>query len=112
MPDATELANDAAKAEAKAKKPLPELQSPMTRLPDEIRKIIAKWCANNNTSFSRKTVLFWIDFLKSAKLIPVDLKIDLEPKRGGYSFREKETTYQNKIAELEKALAAAKAGKK
>lgn len=112
MVDAAELAKDAKTAEAKAIKPLPELRSPMTRLPEEIRMVIAKWCRTKGVSFSCQTVLLWIPFLKAEKLIPADLKIDLEPKRGGFSFREKETEYQDKIAELQKQLEAARAGKK
>lgn len=112
MVDANNLAKDAKAAADKAAKPLPELRSPMTRLPEEIRKVVANWCRTANESFSRRTTLFWIDFLKAEKLIAADLKIDLETKRGGYSFREKEEGYQSKIAELEKLLAAAKTAKK
>lgn len=112
MPDAATLAKEAKQAAEKAAKPLPELRSPMTRLPEETRKIIAQWCRSNNMSFSLKTNELWIAFLKSAKLIPVDMQIDLSAKRGGYSFKEKETGYQNEIEELKKQLAAARAGKK
>lgn len=109
MVDANTLSKDAETAAAKAAKPLPELRSPMTRLPEETRKIIAQWCRDNSMSFSLKTNELWIAFLKSAKLIPADLKIDLTTKRGGYSFREKEKGYQDEIAALQAQLAAAKA---
>lgn len=108
MPDAETLKKDAEAAAAKAAKPLPELRSPMTRLPEETRKIIAQWCRDNNVSFSLKTNELWIAFLKGLKLIAADLKIDLTAKRGGYSFREKEQSYQDEIEKLKAALAVAK----
>jgi len=119
MPDANELAKDAAAAAKKVEKALPELRSPMTRLPEEIRKIIAVFCRDSGVSFSPQTVLLWIDFLKLKGLIPADMVIDLSTKRGASSFREKEVAYQSKLDErdikiraLEAALAAAKAAKK
>lgn len=112
MPNADELKKEADAAAAKAAKPLPELRSPMTRLPEETRKVTAQWCRDNNTSFSLKTNELWIAFLKGLKLIAADLKIDLTAKRGGYSFREKEQGYQDEITKLKADLAAAKAAKK
>ncbi|KKL86055.1 hypothetical protein LCGC14_1948560 [marine sediment metagenome] len=109
MVDAAALNKEAEAAEAKAAKPLPELRSPMTRLPEETRKVIAQWCRDNSMSFSLKTNELWIAFLKVSKLIAADLKIDLTAKRGGYSFREKEKGYQDEITELKKLLEAAKA---
>ena len=109
MVDANTLSKEAAAAAAKVNKPLPELRSPMTRLPEETRKTIAQWCRDNNTSFSLKTNELWIVYLKSQKLIDQDLKIDLTSRRGGYSFKEKEQGYQDEIAELKKLLEAAKA---
>ena len=111
-PNAEDLAKDAEAAAAKADKPLPELRSPMTRLPEEIRKVVATWCKTANTSFSRKTVLFWITFLKAEKLVPADLAIDLTPQRGGASFRAKEKDYQDEIEKLKADLVAARAAKK
>ncbi len=108
MPDAAALAKEAEEAALKAAKPLPELRSPMTRLPEETRKVIAQWCRDNNQSFSLKTNELWIAFLKSSKLIAADLVIDLTSRRGGASFREKEQGYQDEIAELRKLLEAAK----
>ncbi len=109
MVDAAKLAKDAEKAAEKAAKPLPELRSPMTRLPEETRKITAQWCRDNNVSFSLKTNELWIAFLRAEKLIPADLAIDLTSRRGVGSFREKEQGYQDEIAELKKLLEAAKA---
>ena len=108
MVDAAVLAKEAEAAAVKAAKPLPELRSPMTRLPEETRKIIAQFCRDNSISFSLKTNELWIAFLKGAKLIAADLKIDLSAKRGGYSFREKEKGYQDEITKLKEELAAAK----
>lgn len=108
MVDANNLSKDVKVAEDKAAKPLPELRSPMTRLPEETRKIIARWCRDSGMSFSLKTNELWIVFLKATKLIPADLAIDLTAKRGGYSFREKEKGYQDEIAELRKLLETAK----
>lgn len=112
MVDAAKLAAEAKVAEEKAAKPLPELRSPMTRLPEETRKIIAQWCRDQNKSFSLKTNELWIAFLKSTKLIAADLVIDLTSQRGVGSFKEKETGYLEEIAKLKVDLAAAKAGKK
>lgn len=112
MVDAQALSAEAAKAEAQDAKPLPELRSPMTRLPEETRKTIAQWCKDNSTSFSLKTNELWITFLKGAKLIDANLKIDLSAKRGGYSFREKEQDYKDEIEKLKADLLAAKAAKK
>ncbi len=113
MPDANTLAKNAEAAEAKAAKPLPELRSPMTRLPEETRKVIAQWCRDNNLSFSTKTNELWITFLKTAKLIPADLKIDLTSRGGGAkAFKEKEQGYQDEIAKLKADLLAAKAARK
>ncbi len=111
MPNAEELAKEAKNAEAKANKPLPELRSPMTRLPEETRKIIAQWCKDNAMSFSLKTNELWITFLKGIKLIPADLKIDLA-RRGISSFKEKEQSYKDEIAELQEQLKKAQAAKK
>jgi hypothetical protein len=112
MPDAEKLAAASAAAKEKADKPLPELRSPMTRLPDEIRVIIAKYCRDTGVSFSSHTVVLWIAELKKLKLIAQDLKIDLAPRRGGgAAFKEKETAYVDEIAKLKQQLADAKAGK-
>lgn len=112
MPNAEELAKAAKAAEEKANKPLPELRSPMTRLPEETRKIIAQWCRDQNKSFSLKTNELWIAFLKGAKLIAADLVIDLTSQRGVGSFKEKEQGYQDEITKLKAELAAAQKTKR
>lgn len=110
MAKADELAAAAEKAAAKKIKPLPELRSPMTRLPEEIRKVIAVLCRDTGESFSLKTVKMWIAKLKEMKLIPADMKIELAVKRvGSGPLREKLTASEAKVAELEAELAKLKA---
>ena len=117
MADAEKLEADAKKAEDKVAKPLPALVSPMTRLSPEIRQEVAKFCREQNASFSPLTNQMWIDKLKSlgkiAKdFVPAPTRLASEGLRAKVSAAEKKAGEDaSRITELEAQLAALKTKK-
>ena len=111
MAEAEVVAAEAGK-EVKEKK-IPELKSPAVRLPDEIRGVIATYCAESGMSFSVRSCHLWVDHLKQLGKIPADMEVDMTPSRGGgwTKIKEENDGLKDQIAKLEAQLQKLAKGK-
>ena len=99
-------------ASEKVEKELPTLASPAVRVPVEIRGIVAKHCAESKVSFSERSVMLWVDYLKRQGLVKKDAVIEYKVRGGGPKLREELVKKDGELAKLRAELAALKAGKR
>lgn len=66
----------------KKKEGLPALTSPGVRVPEALRLVIAKRCAESGTSFSVQTIMLWETLLKTEGRIPKDMKVEYKSSGG------------------------------
>ncbi len=89
---------------AKAAQPLPKMENPTVSLLPPLREPIAKRGRETEESFSTRSNMLWLDFLKKEKRVPQDLVLDFTVVRGA-GLREKLAERETEIEELKKQVA-------